>query len=99
MSNEKKAYIYSALYNIGFMFCTGAIVQTFFLQIGFSEQQVYLYNSLIQAAQVVMMVLMIFISPRITRVKLVTGLSYLSLLSIAVILFIAALSPASVNNF
>ena len=61
MSNEKRAYIYSALYNIGFMFCTGAIVQTFFLQIGFSEQQVYLYNSLIQAAQVVMMLVPILV--------------------------------------
>ena len=99
MSNEKKAYIYSALYNIGFMFCTGAIVQTFFLQIGFSEQQVYLYNSLIQAAQVVMMVLMIFISPRIKKVKLVMGLSQLPLGTIAIILLIAAISPSSVSNF
>jgi MFS family permease len=80
------------------MFCTGAIVQTFFLQIGLNEQQVYLYNSLIQAAQVVMMVLMIFISPRIKKVKLVTGLSYLSLTAIAVILFVAAVAPSAVNE-
>ena len=98
MSNEKKAYIYTTLYNVGYMFCTGAIVQTFFLQIGFSEQQVYLYNSLIQAAQVLMMILMIFIAPAIKKVKLVTGLSYLSLSIFAAILLIAALMPSIVNN-
>ena len=98
MSNETKSYISSALYNAGFMFCTGAIVQAFFLQIGFSEHQVYLYNSLIQMAQVFMMVLMIFISPRIKKVKQVMSVSYLSLTALAVVLLVASLSPSIVSN-
>lgn len=98
MSNETKSYISGALYNAGFMFCTGAIVQTFFLQIGLSDSQVYLYNSLIQMAQVFMMVLMIFISPRIKKVKRVMGLSYTSLSAIAVILLISAVAPTLVDD-
>ena len=98
MSNEIKAYIYSTFYNVGFMFCTGAIAQTFLLQIGFSAQQVYLYSSLAQIAQTLMMVLMIFLSPRIKHVKRVISVSYLSLVLIGVILFIGALFPSAVNN-
>ena len=98
MSNETKSYISGALYNAGFMFCTGAIVQAFFLQIGFSEHQVYLYNSLIQMAQVFMMVLMIFLSPRIKKVKQVMSVSYMSITAIAIILLVGALSPSLVNN-
>lgn len=94
MSNETKAHISASLYNVGFMFCTGAIVQTFLLQIGFSAQQVYFYNSIAQMAQVLMMIMMIFISPRIKKVKLVTGLSYMSLLALALVLLIAAISPS-----
>ena len=94
MSNETKAHIAASLYNIGFMFCTGAIVQTFFLQLGFTAQQVYFYNSIAQMAQVMMMVMMIFISPRIKKVKLVTSLSYMSLLALAVVLMISAFSPS-----
>ncbi len=98
MSNETKAYISSALYNAGFMFCTGAIVQAFFLYIGFSEQQVYLYNSLIQSAQVLMMVLMIFLSPRIRKVKRVMSVSYTALVALALLLMLAALVPEIVST-
>ena len=98
MSNETKAYVSSALYNAGFMFCTGAIVQAFFLYIGFSAQQVYLYNSLIQAAQVLMMVLMIFLSPRIKKVKQITSISYTSLVALALLLMLAALMPQIVSS-
>jgi len=98
MSNETKSYLSSALYNVGFMFCTGAIVQTFLLKIGFSALQVYFYNSLVQMAQVAMMVAMIFISPRIKKVKLVTGISYLSPLMLAIILLLSAIIPSLAGN-
>ena len=98
MSNETKAHISASLYNVGFMFCTGAIVQTFLLQIGFSAQQVYFYNSIAQMAQVLMMIMMIFISPSIKKVKLVTGLSYMSLLALAVVLLITAVVPSISGN-
>ncbi len=98
MSNETKAHISASLYNVGFMFCTGAIVQTFLLQIGFTAQQVYFYNSIAQMAQVLMMIMMIFISPSIKKVKLVTGLSYMSLLALAVVLLITAVVPSISGN-
>ena len=74
MSNLKKYYIYNTLYAVGFMFCSGAIMQTFLLQAGFSEGQVYAFSSFIQFAQVLMMVVMTFLSGKIRKVKLVTGL-------------------------
>ena len=58
MSNIKKHILYTTLYNVGFMFCSGAIIQTFLLQAGFTAQEVYAFNSLIQIAQVIMMIAM-----------------------------------------
>ncbi|MBE7067717.1 MAG: hypothetical protein E7381_00290 [Clostridiales bacterium] len=55
MSNIKKYYIFATLFSVGIMFCTGAILQTFLLQAGFSEQQVYIFNSFIQIVQTVML--------------------------------------------
>lgn len=94
MSNLKKYYIYNTLYAVGFMFCSGAIMQTFLLQAGFSEGQVYAFSSFIQFAQVLMMVVMTFLSGKIRKVKLVTGLSYLSLVVLAGIFLIGASNPA-----
>ena len=92
MSNIKKTLLYTTIYNVGFMFCSGAIIQTFLLQAGFSEKQVYLFNSLIQIAQVVMMVVMTVLSSRIKRVKLVTGVSYLSLSLLAIVFLLGAIN-------
>jgi hypothetical protein len=83
-----------ALYNVGFMFCSGAIIQTFLLQAGFTERQVYTFNSLIQLAQVVMMLIMTFLAGGIKRVKLVTGLSYLSLSVLAAVFLAGANNPS-----
>ena len=55
MSNIKKYCIYTTLYNLGFTFCTGAIMQTFLIQAGFSAELVYVLNSLMQIMQVAMM--------------------------------------------
>lgn len=93
MSNIKKYYIYNTLYAIGFMFCSGAIMQTFLLQAGFSERQVYIFNSFIQIAQVLMMVVMTFLSGKIRKVKLATGLSYLSLTLLTVVFLLGAANP------
>lgn len=94
MSNFKKYYIYHTLYAIGFMFCSGAIMQTFLLQAGFSERQVYIFNSFIQMAQVLMMVIMTFFAGKIRKVKRVTALSYLSLTLLAFIFLLGAIHPA-----
>ena len=94
MSNIKKYYIFNSLYFIGFMFCSGALMQTFLLQVGFSEKQVYTLNSFIQMIQVIMMVVMTFLSDKIRKVKLVTGLSYLSLTVVCFIFLLGAINPS-----
>ena len=94
MSNIKKYCAYTALYNVGLMFCSGAIIQTFLLQAGFTEQQVYVFNSLTQAAQVIMMLVMTFLASRIKRVKLVIGCSYLSLSVLATVFLLGACNPS-----
>jgi len=94
MSNFFKQCICSTLYSVGVMFCSGAIIQTFLLQAGFSAHQVYLFNSLIQFAQVLMMILLIFISHKIKQIKIVTSLSSLSLIILTITLFIGAIKPS-----
>ena len=69
MSNINKHYIIQVLYSVGFMFCSGSILQTFLLQIGFTEQQVYLFNALIQAVQVLTIAVMTFMSGKIKQIK------------------------------
>ena len=91
MSNIKKTLLYTTIYNVGFMFCSGAIIQTFLLQIGFNDDQVYLYNSLIQFAQVAMMVIMIFLANKVKRVKWAVGLAYLSMAVMASIFLFGAI--------
>ena len=93
MSNVKKYYIITTLYAIGFMFCSGAIAQGFLLKMGLSDSQVYTYTSLIQFAQVAVMVLMTFLSSTVKRVKRVSGISYMSLVALAVVFLIGALNP------
>ena len=99
MSNMKKHWLFGVFYNVGFMFCSGAILQTFLLQVGFSEQQVYLFNSFIQIMQVVMMVVMTFFTNRIKNVKNVMGISKLSLSVLAVVFLLGALFPSIRNNW
>ena len=98
MSNIKKYVIYTAIYNLAFMFCSGAIIQTFLLQVGLSEHQVYIFNSLTQMAQVAMMIVMTFLSNKIRQVKLVTGISYLSLSILTIVFLCGALNSAVFGN-
>ena len=90
MSNIKKYYIYTTLYNVGFTFCTGAIMQTFLIQAGFTAEQVYVLNSLMQIMQVAMMLVLTFLSDKIKRVKIVTSISCLSLSLLTCVFLIGA---------
>ena len=98
MDNIKKHWLYSVLYNVGFMFCSGAILQTFFLQVGFSEEQVYLFNSFIQIVQVIMMLVMTFFTNKVKNVKALMGISYLSLSVLTIVFLLGALFPTIRNN-
>ena len=98
MSNIKKYCIYTTIYNVGFTFCTGAIMQTFLMQVGFSEQQVYILNSLMQIMQVAMMLVLTFLSGKIKRVKAVTSISYLSLSLLTAVLLMGAINPELIKR-
>ncbi len=98
MSNIKKYCIYTTIYNVGFTFCTGAIMQTFLMQVGFSEQQVYVLNSLMQIMQVAMMLVLTFLSGKIKRVKMVTSISYLSLSLLTGVFLMGAINPELIKH-
>ncbi|MBR2025031.1 MAG: MFS transporter [Clostridia bacterium] len=98
MSNIKKYYIYTTLYNVGFTFCTGAIMQTFLIQAGFTAEQVYVLNSLMQIMQVAMMLVLTFLSDKIKRVKIVTSISCLSLSLLTCVFLIGAINPELLKN-
>ena len=98
MSNIKKYCIYTTLYNLGFTFCTGVIMQTFLIQAGFSAEQVYVLNSLMQIMQVAMMLVLTFLSDKIKRVKLVTSISCLSLSLLTCVFLIGAINVELIKN-
>ena len=98
MSNIKKYCIYTTLYNVGFTFCTGAIMQTFLLQAGFLADQVYVLNSLMQIMQVAMMLVLTFLSGKIKRVKLVTSISCVSLSLLTAVFLIGAINPELIRH-
>ena len=98
MSNIKKYCIFTTIYNVGFTFCTGAIMQTFLIQAGFSAEQVYLLNSLMQIMQVAMMLILTFLSGKIKRVKTVTSISHLSLCILTVVFLMGAINPEAIKR-
>lgn len=98
MSNIKKYCIYTTIYNVGFTFCTGAIMQTFLMQVGFTEEQVYVLNSLMQIMQVAMMLVLTFLSGKIKRVKMVTSISYLSLSLLTGVFLMGAINPELIKH-
>ena len=93
MSNITKYCIYTTIYNVGFTFCSGAIMQTFLMQAGFLEEQVYVLNSVMQIMQVIVMLALTFLSGKIKRVKLATSISYLSLIILTSVLLAGAINP------
>ena len=98
MSNIKKYCIYTTIYNVGFTFCTGAIMQTFLLQAGFSTEQVYVLNSLMQIMQVAMMLVLTFLSGKIKCVKATTSISCLSLCLLTGVFLMGAINPDLIKH-
>ena len=93
MSNIVKYCIYTTIYNVGFTFSSGAIMQTFLLQAGFSDGQVYVLNSFMQIMQVAVMLVLTFLSGKIKRVKAVMSISYLSLSVLTLVFLMGAINP------
>ena len=102
-SAEKKNFIKlcvsDMLYCTATMFCTGAVIQSYLLTLGFSEWEVYVYSALAQAGQVAVMLLMIFFSSRIVRQKLWMSVSSLSPILSAVTYVLAVAFPDIVNEW
>ena len=98
MSNIKKYCIYTTIYNVGFTFCTGAVMQTFLIQAGFLAEQVYVLNSLMQIMQVIMMLILTFLSGKIKRVKTVTSISCLSLCVLTAVFLMGAINPELIKH-
>lgn len=85
-NNYLKYVIVNVLYRIGILFCIGAIIQAFMLEIGFSEKQVYLYNSIMQGIQVVVMFAMLFVADKVKNVKVVMAITMSSFVLLFVVL-------------
>ena len=98
MSNIIKYCIFTTIYNVGFTFSTGAVMQTFLIQVGFSPEQVYILNSVMQIMQVIMMLVLTFLSGKIKRVKMVTSLSHLSLSLLTGVFLLGAINPELIKN-
>jgi len=69
MSNQVKYYIARAMMAVVLMFTAGGIVQSFFAERGMSVSQISTYTATVSAAQVVIMILNIFVADRVKDVK------------------------------
>ena len=98
MSNIKRYCIHTTVYNVGFTFCTGVVMQTFLYEAGFTSQQVYVLNSLMQVMQVAMMLVLTFLSGKIKRVKTVTSISCLSLSVLTAVFLMGAINPELIKH-
>lgn len=97
--NFPKYLLQSLSHSVAFMFFNGAIVQTFLLLIGFSESEVYLYSTLVQLAQVVMMFVMIFVTDRIEKKRLVCAIANFLIIIPVAIFILGAANPMIVSKW
>ena len=86
-SNITKYYFFTTLYSLALMFCSGSVIQTFLLQSGFTSQQVYLYNAMIQIVQVVIMIGSIFVLDFIRKTKKIIGVTTIATIFLFLALF------------
>jgi len=69
MKNEMKYYIKYTLWTVAIMFVSGGIIQTFFLEIGFSGRQIGTYTAFVSIAQMAAMLVSIFCADNVKRLK------------------------------
>ncbi len=86
MSNENKYYLRGVFETVVTLFVSGGIIQTFFSEIGFSNQQIGSYTALTSVIQVVVMVLSIFFADTTRNVK-----GTMALLNLSSAVFCAAM--------
>lgn len=93
-NNFLKYCIQITAYTVALMFLNGAIVQAFLLFVGLSEDAVYAYSSLSQLAQVIAMILMIFLSGKIKNGRRLSAISNIIMLLPLSLMIIGAISPS-----
>lgn len=93
MSNSIKYYIWGSINVIVLSFTSQGFIQTFFLDIGFSNRQIGTYASLISVVQIVVMILSIFLADNVSKVK-----EAISLLTLSRILICLAMLPACFSD-
>ena len=77
-------FILTTLYTVGFMFCSGTILQTFMLSTGMSDATVSVYSAVTQFVQVVVILAMTFLADKLKNVLKVYAFSVLAMSLIAV---------------
>lgn len=90
MNNEVKSYIYHSASAMSMMFVTGSIMQGFLLDFGATNNQVYVYETILNVMQVLSLFLSIFIIDKIKRLE--------RLMAIDCILFIPLLLIVMVSQ-
>ena len=88
--NVIKYYIFTTLYSLALMFCSGSMIQNFLLESGFSSKQVYLYNAMIQIVQVAIMIGSIFVLDFVRKTKKIMGISTIMTVFLFLALFFCA---------
>ncbi len=81
-------FLITIIYATGFMFCSGTVLQTFLLTVGLSEQDVYVYNAVIQAVQTVVILAMAFLADKLKHVMKLYASIVMSVTLIAVSLIL-----------
>ena len=82
--NRALYLILTTLYTVGFMFCSGTILQTFMLSVGMDEGTVSAYSAMTQFVQFVVIFLMAFLADKLKKVLKVYAFSVLMMSLIAV---------------
>lgn len=88
MKNETKYYTEFALWTVIMLFITGGITQTFFSEMGISPAQISFISSVVNIAQIFMMIFNVFVSDIIKNLK-----RSISILKLSPMLFFLVLLP------
>ena len=92
MKNEIKYYIHSILYSMIVFVLGGALLQTFLIEKGFSEENVTVLLSVLQIIQILTIFIFSSIADRFRRYKTATALSVFACLPLSIFLIILSFS-------
>lgn len=97
--NYKKYYIYSTLYAVAFMFCSGSIMQAFLMNLGVSQQEIYRYESIVTAVQFIIIGLSVLFADKIKNTGKVMALHCIMVIPLFLVMIIANVCESNVQVF